>query len=389
MVEVIHDKKMLIYFFQDSLSGFALSWYMRLETVKIKKWKDLVEAFLKHYKFNLEIAPDQITLMSMEKRSQESVRVYAQRWRDEATHVQPPLIKTEMVTLFANTFKALYYEHLMGSSSQHFYDAVRITKRIEQGIKVGRIPKPLEKKGYSGRRREGDVNNLEGGFKGKRVNYPNPQMPTPQFTNINFAKPLHPNSTNRINHPPSSQNNYQRPYTKYTSKQLPLLPMPLKDLYAKLLSIGQITPILLPPIQPPFPIWYKLELTCEYHADNPGHAIETCYAIKIGWVSFEDVPKVNSNPLPKHAAGNSGVGMIEVGNQNQVLKVSLKRLYDMLLQSGFLNINTEYQLGRDDYCKFHGMEGHHIEDCIKFCQKVVKMLIMGELRIETIGATRR
>jgi hypothetical protein len=47
MAKVIHDDKMLIYFFQDSLSGSALSWYMRLETIKIKKWKDLVEAFLK------------------------------------------------------------------------------------------------------------------------------------------------------------------------------------------------------------------------------------------------------------------------------------------------------------------------------------------------------
>jgi hypothetical protein len=153
MAEVIHDDKMLIYFFQDSLSGSASSWYMRLETVKIKKWKDLVEAFLKQYKFNLEIAPDRTSLMSMEKRSQESVRVYAQRWRDEATHVQPPLIETEIVTLFANTFKAPYYEHLMGNSSQYFYDAVRITERIEQGIKVGRIPEPLEKKGYSGKKK--------------------------------------------------------------------------------------------------------------------------------------------------------------------------------------------------------------------------------------------
>jgi hypothetical protein len=70
MAEVIHDDKMLIYFFQDSLSGSSLSWYMRLENVKIKKWKDLVEAFLKQYKFNLEIAPDRTSLMSMEKRSQ-------------------------------------------------------------------------------------------------------------------------------------------------------------------------------------------------------------------------------------------------------------------------------------------------------------------------------
>jgi len=84
--------------------------------------------------------------MSIEKRSQESVRAYAQRWRDEATHVQPPLIETEMVTLFVNTIKAPYYEHLIGSSSQHFYDAVRIAKRIEQGIKAGCIAEPLEKR---------------------------------------------------------------------------------------------------------------------------------------------------------------------------------------------------------------------------------------------------
>jgi len=51
MAEVIHDNKMLIYFFQDSLSGSALSWYMWLENVKIKKWKDLVAVFLKQYKF--------------------------------------------------------------------------------------------------------------------------------------------------------------------------------------------------------------------------------------------------------------------------------------------------------------------------------------------------
>jgi hypothetical protein len=131
MVEVICDDKLPIYFFQDSLAGSALSWYMRLDSVRIRSWRDLVEAFLKQYKFNLEITPDRTSLMSMEKRSQESVRAYAQRWRDEATHVQPYLLETKIVTLFANTFKAPYYEHLMGSSSQHFYDAVCIAKRIE------------------------------------------------------------------------------------------------------------------------------------------------------------------------------------------------------------------------------------------------------------------
>ncbi|XP_073268364.1 receptor-like protein Cf-9 [Populus alba] len=79
MAEVIRNDKLLIYFFQDSLAGSALSWYMRLDSVRIRSWKDLVEAFLKQYKFNMEIAPDRTSLMSMEKRSQESIRAYAQR----------------------------------------------------------------------------------------------------------------------------------------------------------------------------------------------------------------------------------------------------------------------------------------------------------------------
>jgi len=68
-----------------------------------------------------------------------------------------------MVTLFANTFRAPYYEHLMGSSAQHFYDVMRIAERIEQGIRSGRIAEPIEKRSFVGKRKENEVNNLEGG----------------------------------------------------------------------------------------------------------------------------------------------------------------------------------------------------------------------------------
>jgi len=52
IAEVVDDEKLLIHFFQDSLSGAALTWYMRLDNTKVKKWKDLVDAFMKQYKFN-------------------------------------------------------------------------------------------------------------------------------------------------------------------------------------------------------------------------------------------------------------------------------------------------------------------------------------------------
>jgi hypothetical protein len=65
-----------------------------------------VDSFLKQYKFNLETAPDRTILIAMEKKNQEFVRAYVQRWRDKAAHVQPPLINTEMVMLFATTFQS-------------------------------------------------------------------------------------------------------------------------------------------------------------------------------------------------------------------------------------------------------------------------------------------
>jgi len=35
MAEVVHDEKLLMHFFQDSLSGAVLSWYIRLDNTRI------------------------------------------------------------------------------------------------------------------------------------------------------------------------------------------------------------------------------------------------------------------------------------------------------------------------------------------------------------------
>jgi hypothetical protein len=41
MAEVVHDEKLLIHFFQDSLSDVAFTLYMRLYNTKIKKMEGL------------------------------------------------------------------------------------------------------------------------------------------------------------------------------------------------------------------------------------------------------------------------------------------------------------------------------------------------------------
>jgi hypothetical protein len=74
MAEVVHDEKLLMYFFQDSLSGATLSWYMRLDNTKIQRWKDLVDAFSKQYKYNMDIAPNRTSLSNLEKKDKESIK---------------------------------------------------------------------------------------------------------------------------------------------------------------------------------------------------------------------------------------------------------------------------------------------------------------------------
>jgi hypothetical protein len=77
MAEVVHDEKPLMHFFLDSLNGATLSWYMRLDNTKIRRWKDLVDEFVKQYKYNMGIAPDRTNLSNLEKEDKESIREYA------------------------------------------------------------------------------------------------------------------------------------------------------------------------------------------------------------------------------------------------------------------------------------------------------------------------
>ena len=79
MAAYAHDEKLLMHFFQESLTGMTLNWYMHLESVKIQTWKDLVNALIKQYKYNMDMAPNRMQLQNMSKKSTETFKEYAQR----------------------------------------------------------------------------------------------------------------------------------------------------------------------------------------------------------------------------------------------------------------------------------------------------------------------
>lgn len=87
MVVVTHDKK---HFFQDSLSGaVTLNLYMRLDNIEIQSLKDLIIAFIKQYKYNMDIASDRSSQFLLIKKERETMCEYAQQLRDLAGKVHP------------------------------------------------------------------------------------------------------------------------------------------------------------------------------------------------------------------------------------------------------------------------------------------------------------
>jgi len=56
------DEKLLMHFFQESLTGAAVTWYTNLESSRVHSWKDLMVAFIRQYQYNYDMAPNRMQL---------------------------------------------------------------------------------------------------------------------------------------------------------------------------------------------------------------------------------------------------------------------------------------------------------------------------------------
>ncbi|XP_050897085.1 uncharacterized protein LOC127103890 [Lathyrus oleraceus] len=87
MTAYFDDDRLLMNFFQDSLSEASLDWYMQLEGTHICTWREMAKAFLKHYQYNTYMAPNCMQLQNLMQTSEDTYKEYAQRWRELATRV--------------------------------------------------------------------------------------------------------------------------------------------------------------------------------------------------------------------------------------------------------------------------------------------------------------
>ncbi|XP_057982342.1 uncharacterized protein LOC131167557 [Malania oleifera] len=78
------DEKLMMHYFQSSLTRSTIHWYIQQDKAQVRIWKDLAHTFVTHYCHMTEMAPNQMTLQEMEKKPTEMFREYAYKWRDMA-----------------------------------------------------------------------------------------------------------------------------------------------------------------------------------------------------------------------------------------------------------------------------------------------------------------
>ena len=86
---------------------------MSLDKVNIHTLNDLGEAFIRQYKYNMDMAPGRDQLRAMVQKDRESFKEYAQTWREVAAQVIPPMEENEMTKIFLKTLGAFYYERMV------------------------------------------------------------------------------------------------------------------------------------------------------------------------------------------------------------------------------------------------------------------------------------
>ncbi|KAL4367729.1 hypothetical protein GQ457_05G015620 [Hibiscus cannabinus] len=100
---------------------------------------NLAKAFLEQYKHVSDMVPDRLILQHMKQKLNESFRQYAQRWRDIAAQVPPPLSEKETVVIFIQTLDGPILDRLIGNATTNFVDLVLFGELIENAVKSGKI----------------------------------------------------------------------------------------------------------------------------------------------------------------------------------------------------------------------------------------------------------
>jgi hypothetical protein len=373
---------------------------------KISHWKELADTFLAQYGFNSQIAPDRFDLQRMEKKSNETFREYAQRWREKAARARPPLDEREMIKIFVDILKNPYFDRMIGLQMQFFVDLIPVGERIEDALKTKKIvdmtalmalAEQAAKKAPT-KKKEGDVQMI-------RRSNGRPRQALPAFT----MQPIQPRPTPMpapaqaptpalVPQMPArlvgNQANDNRLVRKEPMQFTPL-PMPLMELYPILIEKNLISPVVPRPYNGPQRRDFDQNSTCDFHFGEVGHTVNNCQQLRHrvqdlidhGILKFEGLPNITTNPLPNHPEGGVNMVEIEEGGEERILWRRL--FYTLEKQRHITPLEAPPGPSTGDACEYHsGARGHSLECCEEFKKKITDLMEKGLVGKEEIPSGR-
>ncbi|XP_070015068.1 uncharacterized protein [Nicotiana sylvestris] len=299
-------EELLMAYFRKSLVRIASEWYMDQDISRWDIWDDLARYFVRQFQYNIDIAPDRNSLSNLKKKSSESFREYAVKWREQAARMKPPMDETEMVSVFLQAQEVDYFQNMMSTKGKSFAKAIKIGEMVENDLKMGRILSQSAiratsqaiqsgSRGATNRKKKEEVAMAASSLRNPISPEDEAYAMTPQpYTVMNaqpYARPQQQFNQNRAP-PPRNNPTYQAPYN----------PRPPQNNFPYNACARE------PPRRTNFtPIGEEGHDTEDWW--NLKRAVENLIEQKWVVLRDEEFPNVTNNPLPAHNNGPI-IGMI-------------------------------------------------------------------------------
>ncbi|XP_019246316.1 PREDICTED: uncharacterized protein LOC109225964 [Nicotiana attenuata] len=287
----------MVYFGQ-SLSGSALEWYTRQDPSRWYTWDDLAQAFAGQFQYNLEIVPDRLSLIKLEKKPEESFREYGFRCREQAARVDPPMKESDMVDYFLQALEPTYFGHLVTAIGKSFNEVVKMGGMVEEGLNSNKIMSYSAIKATTQAIQSGTGGVL--GKKNKEEPLAHTQWRAPASQNT-YSAPQNTYPPPRAYRPGSGFRPNRAFRNERVQKQKTFTPLgeSYTSIFHRLKQLGMLNPIE-PKMPNPLPRNLDHSVSCEYCSGAPGHDTEN-HRIE---VQAPEAPNINQNPLLAHHEAN-------------------------------------------------------------------------------------
>ena len=193
----------------------------------------------------------------MSQKDKESFKEYAQRWREVAAQICPPLEEKELTKIYLKTLGTFYYDRMVASAPSNFTEMVNMGVRLEEAVREGRLIKNEEsasgsKKYGSGfqKKKEKDVSMVSQSQQRRR--YP-PQQVAAISPIINpipapaYLSPLLPSQQQQPQYQQRQQQSLQQTRPPYNNNNrfqrspgFDPIPMSYAELFPALLAKGHV-----------------------------------------------------------------------------------------------------------------------------------------------------